>query len=82
MSKDKTSNKTRITIRIDNDLLEYLKTPKTKGYQRRLNEFLREAIDLEIIAREDEINNQLRMDQDNENANSYELLAEFSSRGC
>lgn len=40
------SNKSQVTVKLDNDVLAALKSPASKGWQTRLNTTLREALDL------------------------------------
>ena len=40
------SNKSQVTIKLDNDVLTALKSPEGKGWQTRLNATLREALGL------------------------------------
>ncbi len=38
------SNKSQVTIKLDNDVLAALKSPKEKGWQTRANALLRQAL--------------------------------------
>lgn len=40
------SSKTHVNIRLDNEVLEALKTPDARGWQTRLNAVLRQALKL------------------------------------
>lgn len=73
------SEKSTISIRIDNDLLDYCKLHGCKGYQSRLNAYLRAGIEQEKLAEE-----QLKLQQDRiENMDEYDhFLAEYSNIGC
>ncbi len=38
------SNKSQVTIKLDNDVLDALKSPEAKGWQTRANALLRQAL--------------------------------------
>ena len=40
------SNKSQVTVKLDNDVLDALKSPDAKGWQTRLNAALRDALGL------------------------------------
>lgn len=41
------SNKSQVTVKLDNDVLDALRSPDRKGWQTRLNAHLRDALGLD-----------------------------------
>ncbi len=41
------SNKAQVTVKLDNDVLDALRSPDPKGWQTRLNQHLREQLGLD-----------------------------------